>query len=409
MRHLYRPHALAAAVLMVAVTLLALAPTRQAEAATATKSCTPVGPNLVTCAFTVVPGVPTNGSWLVQMVAPNAGTLTGTPTIGSASGCTAAIAPGGSLISNPQGVSDYDVAVSGCGAGAVVTILETLNVTETGVICQRVWVNTSSPFAQACGNVTYTPPSPPASANSKACTPTSVPNEYACLFTIAPAYPIGGNNIIHVNEPPGPPMSGPGTITSTPVVSGSTGCSSPIGAVSMTGANMYQAPVGAGAGCSGAWSVTFSELITVTASGQICQSFYIVAAAPPETACASVTYTAPAGGGSSSGSGSPGSGSGSPGGAGSPGNPPAGGKPGFVAAPNFGAGASAMVIFSGGTVDDLEAATAAAGGSGVWVQDASGAFQLLIANGPAFLKAAFAAKFPSGFPGVSSVTVTRGG
>ena len=87
--------------------------------------------------------------------------------------------------------------------------------------------------------------------------------------------------------------------------------------------------------------------------------------------------------------------------------PPTGGKGTFVTTPNFGAGASALVIFNGGTAAELEAAVLAASGSGVWVQDASGAFQLLIGNGPMFLRDAFAAKFPGGFTGLLSVTVTK--
>jgi len=129
--------------------LAALGPMRSAEAATASKSCVLAGTNTYACAFTILPGVPTTGSWLVQMVPPVPGSFTSPPTVSSATGCTAAVSGGGTPISSIFGASDYDVAVSSCGAGASVTILETISVTSSGVICQRVWVNTSSPFAQA--------------------------------------------------------------------------------------------------------------------------------------------------------------------------------------------------------------------------------------------------------------------
>ena len=79
----------------------------------------------------------------------------------------------------------------------------------------------------------------------------------------------------------------------------------------------------------------------------------------------------------------------------------------FLTTPNFGTGKIAQVVFNGGTADQLEAATSAAGGSGTWVQDSSGGFHLLIVNAPAFLKAQFTASFPSGISPLTAVIVVR--
>ena len=86
---------------------------------------------------------------------------------------------------------------------------------------------------------------------------------------------------------------------------------------------------------------------------------------------------------------------------------PSTGKGTFAAAPNFGMGMLAQVVFNGGMVGELEAAALAGGGSSVWVQDSTSAFQLLIAGGPMFLKSEFMARFPGGFPGGIGVTLTR--
>lgn len=79
----------------------------------------------------------------------------------------------------------------------------------------------------------------------------------------------------------------------------------------------------------------------------------------------------------------------------------------FAASPTFSAGSQAGVVFLGGTIDQLEAASSAAGPSGAWAQDASGGFQLLLIGGPAFLKDALKARFPGGFPSASAITLTR--
>jgi len=239
----------------------------------------------------------------------------------------------------------------------------------------------------ACATVVYTAPPPPVPAASatKSCTLTSTANVYTCLYTVTPAFPAASappspnGDYIHVNEPPGPPMTGPGTFIGTPTVVSVSGCGSTALPVTSTSSTSYNAWMGVG-GCAGtAWSVTFSETVAVTADGQICQSFWMVAAVDPVTACATVAFTKSL--------------------------PTGDGK--FTTAPNFGTGAVAQVVFGGGTVDDLEVSMVGAGATGVWVQDSTGAFQLLIANGPAFLKDAFALKFPGGFATVVGVTLVR--
>lgn len=88
--------------------------------------------------------------------------------------------------------------------------------------------------------------------------------------------------------------------------------------------------------------------------------------------------------------------------------PPAPGATGaFVATPVFGAQRVAVVVYAGGSVDQLEAAARAASASGAWVQDASGAYQLLVVDGPAFLNATFRARFASGFATAIALTLTR--
>jgi len=63
--------------------------------------------------------------------------------------------------------------------------------------------------------------------------------------------------------------------------------------------------------------------------------------------------------------------------------------------PAWSAGGLGLAVYSGGTVNDLEAAAMYAGASGVWVQDAAGTFRLLVARGPVFLNDQFAGAFPA--------------
>ncbi len=71
----------------------------------------------------------------------------------------------------------------------------------------------------------------------------------------------------------------------------------------------------------------------------------------------------------------------------------------------------ALVVYSGGTVDDLELTAGNAGASGVWVQDSTGRYQLLPVQAPTFVKSGFAAAFPAAsasaanFPQAIAVTL----
>ena len=79
----------------------------------------------------------------------------------------------------------------------------------------------------------------------------------------------------------------------------------------------------------------------------------------------------------------------------------------FAATPVFAANGQALAVFGGGTVPQLEGAALAAQASGVWVQDALGFYQLLIVGGASFVRDAFATRFPTGFAGVTAVTLIR--
>lgn len=80
----------------------------------------------------------------------------------------------------------------------------------------------------------------------------------------------------------------------------------------------------------------------------------------------------------------------------------------FASPPTFGAGGLALVVFNGGSVDDLEVAAKQAGATGVWAQSAGGQYVLLILGAPAFVNDSFRKTFPSGFATAIAVTVTRG-
>lgn len=62
--------------------------------------------------------------------------------------------------------------------------------------------------------------------------------------------------------------------------------------------------------------------------------------------------------------------------------------------PVFSAGGLALVVFEGGTLDDLEAATKAAGATGAWLQDREGNFQVLPVGAPPFYRARLNELFP---------------
>lgn len=79
----------------------------------------------------------------------------------------------------------------------------------------------------------------------------------------------------------------------------------------------------------------------------------------------------------------------------------------FAAIPAFTASGQALAVFRTGTVDQLEAAARDAQAGGVWVQDSSGAYRLLILDGAPFIRQDFLARFPGGFPGDIAVTLVR--
>ena len=86
---------------------------------------------------------------------------------------------------------------------------------------------------------------------------------------------------------------------------------------------------------------------------------------------------------------------------------PAIGTPGNFAAPViYAPSGQAFVVFRGGTVAQLEVAARAANATGVWAQDASGSYQLLIIGGAAFIRDAFIAKVPT-FSSDTAVTLVR--
>lgn len=86
--------------------------------------------------------------------------------------------------------------------------------------------------------------------------------------------------------------------------------------------------------------------------------------------------------------------------------PPTGGTGNFAAPVVYAPSGQALVVFRGGTVAQLEAAARAANATGVWAQDASGSYQLLILGGAAFIRDAFIAKIPA-FAGDTAVTLIR--
>jgi len=87
--------------------------------------------------------------------------------------------------------------------------------------------------------------------------------------------------------------------------------------------------------------------------------------------------------------------------------PPTGGPGRFASPPAFGSGFTALAVFGGGTVAQLEAAAREAAASGVWAQDGAGRFLLLVVDGPAFINEPFRAAFGAGLPASTAVTLAR--
>lgn len=84
---------------------------------------------------------------------------------------------------------------------------------------------------------------------------------------------------------------------------------------------------------------------------------------------------------------------------------------GFIPAkPVYSSSGLALVVYEGGSIDELEGATRSAGAIGVWAQDKRGEFHVLPVGAPAFLKKHLGTAFPTSgaaknFPSVQSVTL----
>ena len=74
--------------------------------------------------------------------------------------------------------------------------------------------------------------------------------------------------------------------------------------------------------------------------------------------------------------------------------------------PTFAADGKALAVFNTGTVDQLTSEGVKVKATGIWVQDSSGAFRLLLIGGPAFINDQFRASFSGGF-GVTSVLLVK--
>jgi hypothetical protein len=74
--------------------------------------------------------------------------------------------------------------------------------------------------------------------------------------------------------------------------------------------------------------------------------------------------------------------------------------------PLFSEHGTSLVMFTGGTTVDLENLARSAGAKGVWVQDKYGKFQLLIVDGPDFMRQPFDKAFPTPF-GVCAVSLVK--
>ncbi len=79
----------------------------------------------------------------------------------------------------------------------------------------------------------------------------------------------------------------------------------------------------------------------------------------------------------------------------------------FATPPNFGTGDSAFVVFTGGSVTQLELEARRTGVGGIWVQNSSGQYVSYIVGAPASVNGAFRSSFPNGIPANTPLTVTR--
>jgi hypothetical protein len=80
---------------------------------------------------------------------------------------------------------------------------------------------------------------------------------------------------------------------------------------------------------------------------------------------------------------------------------------GSLTAPSFGTGNVGAAVFAGGTIEQLAAQVTAAGGIGVWSQDANGIWRAYLVAGPGVVNTGFNTAFAAGFPGATAVFVVR--
>ncbi|MDP2326515.1 MAG: dienelactone hydrolase family protein [Dehalococcoidia bacterium] len=80
---------------------------------------------------------------------------------------------------------------------------------------------------------------------------------------------------------------------------------------------------------------------------------------------------------------------------------------GFVSPPVFSKLGVAYVVFLGGSIEELEGATAASGASGAWAQDTTGRFSQLAIGGPSFVSDRFRATYAAGFAGPTAIVLIR--
>ncbi len=75
--------------------------------------------------------------------------------------------------------------------------------------------------------------------------------------------------------------------------------------------------------------------------------------------------------------------------------------------PAFSPDGFALVVFAGGSVEELELSARAGNATGVWIQDAQGQFRALVVNGPAFVNQDFRNAFPRGLGVATSIILSR--
>ncbi len=83
------------------------------------------------------------------------------------------------------------------------------------------------------------------------------------------------------------------------------------------------------------------------------------------------------------------------------------GAGGFLTRVVYAPNGQALAVFPGGSAEQLEAAARSVNAQGVWVQDRTGQFHLLVVNGPNFLRDQFREAFLQGVPTNTAVTLAQ--